>query len=159
MGMAFAKSQLAAGNRLPESGTVFISLNDRDKKKLGSLGKDLDALGFRLVATEGTAAMLQSQGIQAERVYKVGEKRPNIVDVMITGDVNWVINTPLGEESKFDEKAIRRTALERGITHMTTLAAARAAIMALKAERDGSMSVRSLQDYHADAGTGSALVS
>jgi len=159
MGMAFAKSQLAAGNRLPSDGTVFISLNDRDKKKMGTLGKDLASLGFRLVATEGTAAILQAQEIPAERVYKVGEKRPNIVDLMINGDVHWVINTPLGEESKYDEKAIRRTALERGITHMTTLAAARAAVMALKAEREGTMSVRSLQEYHADAGTGSALVS
>ena len=76
---------------------------------------------------------------------------------MINGDVHWVINTPLGEESMFDEKAIRRTALERGITHMTTLAAARASVLALKAERDGTMSVRSLQEYHADAGTRPAL--
>ncbi|HRI89460.1 MAG TPA: carbamoyl-phosphate synthase large subunit, partial [Candidatus Hydrogenedentes bacterium] len=151
MGMAFAKSQVAAGNRLPSGGTVFISLNDRDKKKMGSLGKDLTSLGFKLLATEGTAAMLQEQGIAAERVFKVGEKRPHIVDHMINGDVHWVINTPLGEESKYDEKAIRRSALERGITHMTTLAAARAAVMGLKAERDGTMTVRSLQEYHADA--------
>ena len=153
MGMAFAKSQIAAGNRLPAGGTVFISLNDRDKRKMGSLGKDLAALGFKLFATEGTAALLGQQGIEVERVYKVGEKRPHIVDRMINGDVHWVINTPLGEESMFDEKAIRRTALERGITHMTTLAAAHASVMALKAERDGTMSVRSLQEYHADSGT------
>jgi carbamoyl-phosphate synthase large subunit len=157
MGMAFAKSQLAAGNKLPDVGTVFISLNDRDKLKMGSIGKDLAALGFKLLATEGTAALLRQQGIEVERVYKVGEKRPHIVDRMINGDVHWVINTPLGEESMFDEKAIRRSALERGITHMTTLAAARAAVMALKAEREGKMTVRSLQEYHADAGTRPAL--
>ncbi len=152
MGMAFNKSQIAAGNRLPSGGTVFISLNDRDKRKMGTIGKDLAALGFNLIATEGTAALLREQGIEVERVFKVGERRPHIVDRMINGDVHWVINTPLGEESMYDEKAIRRSALERGITHMTTLAAARAAVMALKAERDGKMTVRSLQEYHADAG-------
>ncbi|MBM3290367.1 MAG: carbamoyl-phosphate synthase large subunit, partial [Candidatus Hydrogenedentes bacterium] len=157
MGMAFAKSQVAAGNRLPEGGAVFISLNDRDKRKMGALGKDLAALGFSLLATEGTAALLRDQGIDVERVFKVGEKRPNIVDRMINGDVHWVINTPLGGESMFDEKPIRRTALERGITHMTTLAAARAAVMALKAERAGAMAVRSLQEYHEDAGARPAL--
>ncbi|MCC6794408.1 MAG: carbamoyl-phosphate synthase large subunit [Candidatus Hydrogenedentes bacterium] len=151
MGMAFNKSQIAAGNRLPSGGTVFISLNDRDKRKMGTIGKDLAALGFNLIATEGTAVLLREQGIEVERVFKVGERRPHIVDRMINGDVHWVINTPLGEESMYDEKAIRRTALERGITHMTTLAAARAAVMALKAERDGKMTVRSLQEYHADA--------
>ncbi|NUM54921.1 MAG: carbamoyl-phosphate synthase large subunit [Candidatus Hydrogenedentes bacterium] len=157
MGMAFAKSQIAAGNRLPEGGAVFISLNDRDKRKMGTLGTDIASLGFTVLATEGTAALLRQQGVEVERVFKVGEKRPHIVDRMINGDVHWVINTPFGGESVFDEKAIRRTALERGITHMTTLAAARAAVMALKAEREGTMAVRSLQEYHADAGTRPAL--
>jgi carbamoyl-phosphate synthase large subunit len=149
MGMAFAKSQIAAGNHVPLQGTVFLSLNDRDKPKMGSLGRDLAELGFKILATEGTAAVLASQGIAVETVYKVGEKRPNIVDRMINGDVDWIINTPLGVESKYDERAIRRTALERGLPTMTTLAAAQAAIHAVRAMRSGLGSVRSLQEYHA----------
>ncbi|GMU93311.1 MAG: carbamoyl-phosphate synthase large chain [Candidatus Hydrogenedentota bacterium] len=158
MGMAFAKSQIAAGNRVPSHGSVFISLNHRDKKNMGSLAKELAQLGFRILATDGTAHVIREQGIDVTTVYKVGERRPNIVDHMINGEVDWIINTPLGVESKYDEKAIRRTALERGLPHVTTLAAARAAVLAIKAMREQSFTVRSLQEYHADAGADSALV-
>ncbi|MBN2310500.1 MAG: carbamoyl-phosphate synthase large subunit, partial [Candidatus Hydrogenedentes bacterium] len=115
MGLAFAKSQIGAGNPIPMEGTVFLSLNDRDKAKMGSLGKDLADLGYRLIATGGTAAALEAQGIPVEVVFKVGENRPHIVDRMINGDVDWIINTPLGVDSKADERLIRRTALERGL--------------------------------------------
>ena len=148
MGLAFAKSQIAAANRVPMSGTVFLSLNDRDKKKMGTIGKDLVDLGFRLVATRGTAACLQEQGIDAEVIFKVEEGRPHVVDHMINGEIQWVINTPLGSTSKTDERAIRRTAIERSLPIMTTLAAARAAILGIRALRDGATSVRSLQEYH-----------
>ncbi|MCC6487502.1 MAG: carbamoyl-phosphate synthase large subunit, partial [Candidatus Hydrogenedentes bacterium] len=157
MGMAFAKSQIAAGNRVPTEGTVFLSLNDRDKQKMGGLARELSALGFRILATEGTAAVLRAQGIDVEEVYKVGEKRPHIVDRMINGDVDWIINTPMGVESKSDERSIRRTALERGLPTMTTLAAARAAVLGIRAMRQGTASVRSIQEYHAGAGTDKAL--
>jgi carbamoyl-phosphate synthase large subunit len=152
MGMAYAKSQIAAGNRVPTEGTVFLSLNDRDKGLMGGLGKELSDLGFRIIATEGTAASLRGQGIDVEEVYKVGERRPHVVDRMINGDIDWIINTPMGVESKSDEKAIRRTALERGLPTMTTLAAARAAILGIRAMRKGAGTVRSLQEYHADSG-------
>ncbi len=148
MGLAFAKSQIAAGNRVPTSGTVFLSLNDRDKPKAGTLGRDLKALGFQILATRGTAEALFNQGIIVDTVFKVGEGRPNIVDRMINGDVNWLINTPLGSSSKEDERVIRRTALERGLPIMTTVAAAKAAIQAIRAMGEEQPHVRSLQEYH-----------
>ncbi len=89
-GQAFAKAQLAAGQRLPRKGTVFLSVNDRDKKHLGTLGKELSSLGFRLLATRGTAAALESAGIEAEPVFKVNEGRPNIVDLVKTGKIDLV---------------------------------------------------------------------
>jgi len=149
MGMAFAKSQIAAGNSVPTEGAVFLSLNDRDKAAIGGLGKDLVDLGFKIIATSGTAEALFDQGIVVDTVFKVGEGRPNIVDRMINGDVDWIINTPLGSSSKLDERAIRRTALERGLPTMTTLAAAKAAILAIRAMGQESHEVMALQEYHA----------
>jgi len=148
MGSCFAKSQIAAGNTVPSEGTVFLSFNDGDKPKMGSLGQDLIELGFSLMATKGTAELLRSQGLDVEDVYKVGEDRPNVVDKMINDKVHWIINTPLGIESKFDELAIRRTALERGLPTMTTLAAAKAAVSAIWSMKSTPPSVMSLQEYH-----------
>jgi carbamoyl-phosphate synthase large subunit len=152
MGLAFAKSQIAAGNRVPLDGTVFLSLSARDKAGAPGLGRDLLDLGFKLIATKGTAETLRGSGIVVETVFKVGEGRPHIVDRMINGEVDWIINTPLGSESKQDERAIRRTAIERGLPIMTTLAAARAGIQAIRAMRNESMNVMSLQEYHAALG-------
>ncbi len=148
MGLAFAKSQVAAGSRIPESGAVFLSLNDRDKAQMGTIAQDLVDLGFTIFATQGTAATLEAQGIHAELVHKIGEGRPHVVDRIINGDVHWIINTPLGMESKADERSIRRTAIEHNLPIMTTLAAARAAIQGIRALRDGELDVRSLQEYH-----------
>ena len=153
MGLAYAKSQIAAGNSVPMEGTVFVSLNDRDKQHIGGLGRDLAALGFKLVATQGTAELLHSQGIEAKLVYKVGEGRPNIVDHIINGEIDWLINTPLGVKSKYDERAIRRTALEHSLPTMTTLAAAQAAVEAIRAMRKGGMDTTPLQDHHASLDT------
>ena len=149
MGLAFAKSQIAAGNPIPTEGTVFLSLNDHDKAHAGALATDLVALGFHIMATGGTAEVLWRHGIDVETVFKVGEGRPNIVDRIINGRVNWIINTPLGGESKQDERAIRRAAIEHALPIMTTLAAARAAVLGIRALRDGAPDVRSLQEYHA----------
>jgi len=151
MGLAFAKSQIAAGNPVPTKGAVFLSLNDRDKAKMGTLGKDLAGLGFKIIATKGTAAALFEHGLVVETVLRVGEGRPHIVDRMINGDVDWIINTPLGGESKLDERAIRRTALERGLPTMTTLAAAKAAVLAIRAMGQDPAHVMSLQEYHRGA--------
>jgi carbamoyl-phosphate synthase large subunit len=128
---------------------VFLSLNDRDKPHAERLGKDLAALGFKLAATKGTAEILRSHGIEAAAMYKVGEGRPDVVDCMINGEVDWIINTPLGVDAKADETAIRRTAIERGLPIMTTVAAAKAAVQAIRAMREYPLAVQSLQEYHA----------
>src|SRR5213596_3233283 len=147
-GQAFAKAQLAAGQRLPRKGTVFLSVNDRDKKQLGALGKELSSLGFKLVATRGTAATLLGAGIEAEAVFKVNEGRPNIVDLVKTGKIDLIINTPLGRESFYDEKSIRRAAIRYNIPCITTLAAANAAARGIHALHEQGIEVAALQDLH-----------
>jgi carbamoyl-phosphate synthase large subunit len=147
-GQAFAKAQLAAGQRLPRKGTVFLSVNDRDKRHVGPLGKDLHALGFRLLATRGTCAALEAAGVEAESVFKVNEGRPNIVDLVKTGKIDLIINTPLGRESFYDEKSIRRAAIRYNIPCITTLAAAHAAARGIRALVEQSTEVAALQDLH-----------
>ena len=147
-GQAFAKAQLAAGQRLPQKGTVFLSVNDRDKRQVGPLGKDLLALGFRLLATRGTAAALDAASIEAEPVFKVNEGRPNIVDLIKTRKIDLIINTPLGRESFYDEKSIRRAAIRHNIPCITTLAAANAAALGIRALLDQKPEVGALQDLH-----------
>jgi carbamoyl-phosphate synthase large subunit len=147
-GQAFAKAQLAAGQRLPQKGTIFLSVNDRDKREVGPLGKDLLALGFRLLATRGTAAALEAAGIEAEPVFKVNEGRPNIVDLIKTRKIDLIINTPLGRESFYDEKSIRRAAIRHNIPCITTLAAASAAALGIRALLDQKPEVAALQDLH-----------
>jgi len=147
-GQAFAKAQLAAGQRLPRKGTLFISVNDRDKRHVVPLGRELAALGFKLMATRGTAAALEAAGIKAEPVYKVNEGRPNIVDLVKTGKVDMIINTPLGRESFYDEKSIRRAAIRYNVPCVTTLSAANAAARGLRALREHAFEVAALQDLH-----------
>jgi carbamoyl-phosphate synthase large subunit len=147
-GLAFAKAQLAAGQRLPREGTVFISVNDRDKRFVAALARDLAAAGLKLVATRGTAAALSAAGLHVEAVYKVNEGRPNIVDLVKTGKVDLVINTPLGRESFYDEKSIRRAAIRYNIPCITTLSAARAAASGIRALAEQSFDVAALQDLH-----------
>ncbi len=147
-GQAFAKAQLAAGQRLPPKGTLFISVNDRDKRHVVPLASELAALGFKLVATRGTAAALQAAGLDAEAVYKVNEGRPNIVDLVKTGKVDMIINTPLGRESFYDEKSIRRAAIRYNIPCITTLSAANAAARGIRALHEHAVEVAALQDLH-----------
>jgi carbamoyl-phosphate synthase large subunit len=147
-GQAFAKAQLAAGQKLPSSGTVFISVNDRDKRQLGSIGKELVSLGFKIVATRGTASALHATGVPCEEVYKVNEGRPNIVDLIKTSKVHLVINTPLGRESFYDEKSIRRAAIRYNIPCITTLSAAHAAVRGIHALIELQREVSCLQDLH-----------
>jgi len=148
-GLAFAKAQLAAGQKLPRSGSVFLSVNDHDKKFLPALAKDLAAAGLNLIATRGTAALLRSLGFAAESVYKVNEGRPNIVDLIKTGKVHLIINTPLGRESFYDEKSIRRAAVRYAMPCITTISAALAAARGIRALSEGAGSVAALQDLHA----------
>jgi carbamoyl-phosphate synthase large subunit len=147
-GQAFAKAQLAAGQKLPKSGTVFISVNDRDKRHLGEMGSELVAMGFKIVATRGTAAALRSAGVACDEVFKVNEGRPNIVDLVKTGKIDLVINTPLGRESFYDEKSIRRAAIRYNIPCITTLSAAHAAVRGIHALIELKREVSCLQDLH-----------
>ncbi len=147
-GQAFAKAQLAAGQRLPLKGTIFISVNDRDKRHVVPLGRELAALGFKIVATRGTAAALQAAGVEAEAVHKVNEGRPNIVDLVKTGKVDMIINTPLGRESFYDEKSIRRAAIRHNIPCITTLSAASAAARGIRALHEHAVEAAALQDLH-----------
>ena len=146
--LAFAKAQLAAGQRLPLEGTVFISVNDRDKREVADLAKDLVAAGLKIVATRGTTTALKDAGVEAETVYKVNEGRPNIVDLIKTGKVNLVINTPLGRESFYDEKSIRRAAIRYNVPCITTLSAANAAARGIRAMKGHTVEVAALQDLH-----------
>jgi len=148
-GQAFAKAQLAAGQRLPRKGAIFLSVSDHDKRHVAPLAKELHALGFRLIATRGTASALEAAGVPAERVYKVNEGRPNIVDLVKTGKVDMVINTPLGRESFYDEKSIRRAAIRYNIPCITTLSAANAAALGIRALIEQSLDVQCLQSLHA----------
>jgi carbamoyl-phosphate synthase large subunit len=147
-GQAFAKAQLAAGQRLPRAGTIFLSVNDRDKRHLLPLAKELSSLGFRLIGTRGTVAALESAGIPAEGVYKVNEGRPNIVDLVKTGKVDLIINTPLGRESFYDEKSIRRAAVRHNVPCITTISAANAAARGIRAQVEHAPEVAALQDLH-----------
>jgi carbamoyl-phosphate synthase large subunit len=148
-GQAFAKAQLAAGQRLPRKGSIFLSVSDHDKRHCGPLAKELHALGFRLIATRGTAAALEAAGVPAEPVYKVNEGRPNIVDLVKTGKVDMIINTPLGRESFYDEKSIRRAAIRYNIPCITTLSAANAAARGIRALVEQTLEVSPLQTLHA----------
>ncbi len=145
-GLAFLKAALGAGIRLPEKGNAFLSVHDGDKDALLPLARELDALGFRLLATAGTAKALSRGGLTAEIVLKVNEGRPNIVDLMINGRVDLIVNTPLGKESFYDEVAIRRTALDRDIPCLTTLSAASAALEAIRARAAGPLVYAPLQE-------------
>ena len=149
-GEAFAKAQIAAGQVLPVKGTVFLSVNDHDKEGLVSLGKQFEEMGFHLVATSGTAAVLEAAGMQPERVYKVKEGRPNVVDLIKGDRIQLIINTPRGQDTFFDEKAIRRAAVLARIPTITTLAAASAAAGGIAALQQGTLSVVALQTLHAE---------
>jgi carbamoyl-phosphate synthase large subunit len=148
-GEAFAKAQVAAGHRLPVQGAVFISVADRDKPHVVEIARRFVELGFRLVATIGTAQVLEDAGLAVERVYKVKEGRPNVVDLIKGDRIQLVINTPHGADPWFDEKAIRRAAIAHHVQSITTLAAARAAAEGIAALQRGETNVRDLQQLHA----------
>lgn len=147
-GGAFAKSQIAVGNVLPLDGTIFLSIRDEDKPLVGPIAKELSDLGFRLIATDGTCRYLQMHWASVERVNKVAEGSPHIVDLMEKGEIAAVINTPEGRTSALDSFSIRRTALTCGIPYFTTIAAASAAVDGIHALRTKGLKTRPLQAYH-----------
>jgi carbamoyl-phosphate synthase large subunit len=146
-GRAFAKSQLGVGNKLPLEGAVFVSVRDGDKAALVDPCRDLVAMGFALVATSGTADVLEAAGLEITRVNKVRDGRPHIVDRMLSGGVQLVFNTTEGAQAISDSFSLRRTALTHGIPYYTTVAGARAAVQAIAALRKGDLEVAPLQSY------------
>jgi carbamoyl-phosphate synthase large subunit len=148
-GEAFAKAQLSAGQMLPISGRVFFSVNDHDKSAVTDLARRYVHLGFRIVATEGTANVLEGAGLSVERVFKVKEGRPNVVDLIKGDRIQLIVNTPRGQDTFFDEKAIRRAAVTARIPTITTIAAAQAAVEGIAAMQKRQTTVYALQHLHA----------
>ncbi|PYS20690.1 MAG: carbamoyl phosphate synthase large subunit, partial [Acidobacteria bacterium] len=147
-GKAYVKAQISAGSVLPKSGVAFISVNQHDKNVISKIAADLVEIGFKIVASRGTAQVLRNSGVRAETVYKVNEGRPHIVDYIKSGKVDLIINTPLGRESFFDEKAIRRAAIHHHVPCITTIPGAAAAVNGIRALQRESLNVRTLQEYH-----------
>jgi len=149
-GAAFLKSQIAAGHRLPASGTVFLSVRDADKPALVEIARELARLGYRLVATSGTATFLRRHGLEVETVFKVYEgRRPHVVDRLKNREIDLVVNTVEGGKAMKDSYSLRRTALQMGIPYYTTIAGARAMVRALARLRQGDVGVAPLQSYYA----------
>jgi carbamoyl-phosphate synthase large subunit len=144
---AFAKSQIAAGSNLPTEGCVFISVKDSDKAAMVEPARTLLEMGFRILATGGTAAHLQRSGLAVHHINKVAEGRPHIVDAMKNGEVQLVFNTTEGAQSYRDSYSIRRTALTQNIPYYTTVSGAKASIQAIGRLKNGALSVRALQAY------------
>ena len=147
-GLAYAKSQIAAGQNLPLEGRVFISVKDRDKRPAVMIARELEAMGFEILATHGTCSVLRRNGVKAKEVFKVSEGRPNVVDLMKNGEIHLVINTPSGKRPKADEVAIRTTALAYGIPVVTTIPGAQATVEGISALKEGRLRVKALQEYH-----------
>ncbi|MBL7014184.1 MAG: carbamoyl-phosphate synthase large subunit [Candidatus Marinimicrobia bacterium] len=145
-GGSFRRATISAGNKIPEMGRIFISVNDQDKMATIPLVRDLHEFGFDIVATSGTARELKRNGIPSDPIFKVGEGRPNVVDGIKNGEINLVINTPLGAQSRYDEEAIGRSCIQKGIMAITTLSGAEAAVRAIRSKR--KIVVKSIQEYH-----------
>jgi carbamoyl-phosphate synthase large subunit len=147
-GAAFAKAQLAADNGLPSGGALFVTVNDHDKATATPIVRRFHELGFRILATKGTATYLRARGVPAERVFKVHEGRPHAIDLVVNGEVHLLINTPLGKHAQRDDYTIRQAAIAHRVPYTTTLSAASAACDAVLALRSRHPSVRSLQEWH-----------
>ena len=147
-GMAYAKSQLAAGQMLPVDGTVFISVRDRDKAGAANMARRFADLGFKLIATSGTAQYLKDLGLEVNVVFKVSEGRPHVIDLVKNNEIALIINTAQGERTVKDSTSIRRAALLYKIPYVTTLAGALCTAEACEALRQTQVTVKSLQEYH-----------
>jgi carbamoyl-phosphate synthase large subunit len=145
--LAFAKSQIGGGSRLPKTGTVFVSVRDADKPRILDPVRLLAGLGFKVIATSGTQRFLRESGIAAEKVNKVLEGRPHIVDAIKNGGVQLVFNTTEGVTALADSRSLRRAALLHKVPYYTTLSGAVAAAQGIKAHLGGDLEVRALQSY------------
>ena len=146
---AFAKAQMSANFPLPKEGKVFISVNDADKRSVVGIAKRLQSLGFDIVSTGGTHKVLIRHGIRAQRVKKISEGRPNMLDLSSNGEIDLVINTPTGKGHHTDEAKIRSAMVARNIPCLTTINAAEAAVHGIESMREG-YEVKAVQDYYAD---------
>jgi carbamoyl-phosphate synthase large subunit len=155
-GHAFAKAAISAGLQLPRDGCAFISVNNHDKPAVVQIAKDLTDIGFTIVATRGTANYLRAHGIPADIVFKVNEGRPHVGDEIMNNKIQLVVNTPLGRESFFDDRTVRRIAMMHGVPCITTLTGAGAAVNAIRALNTEGLTVTALQEYHAKTATGKA---
>jgi carbamoyl-phosphate synthase large subunit len=144
--IAFAKSQLAAGTVLPMKGKVFISVADRAKEHMPELARMLEQMGYELIATRGTAICLEQAGVKVQSIKKLQEGHPNVLDFMIDGDLQLVMNTPRGKGARTDEGRIRAAAVSHGVPCITTIQAADAAVHAMLALRSEDMEVEAVQD-------------
>ncbi len=144
--IAFAKSQLAAGTVLPAEGTIFISVAERAKEHMVGLAARLASMGYKLMATEGTARSLEAAGVTVQRVKKLQEGHPNLLDHLIDGRIQLIMNTPSGKGARTDEGRIRSAAVAAGVPCITTIQAADAAVRAMEALRVEEMTVQALQD-------------
>ena len=148
LGIAYAKSQMAANAPLPLSGRVFISVNDADKARVAAVAREFADLGFEIVSTAGTAKVLENAGLKVARVYKLAEGRPNTLDLLKNREIQLVINTPTGQTPRADEVRIRTTAVYTGTSIMTTLSGARAAALGIAALKKNGYGVKTIQEYH-----------
>lgn len=149
-GEAYAKAQMATQAGLPLTGNAFISVNDNDKEKIIPIARDLQLLGFGIYATSGTLKILEQAGIEGKFIFKVGEGRPDIVDRVINGEIQMIINTPLGKKSRYDEYALSRVGIDYNIPSLTTLSAAIATVEAITEINKSELSVKSLQEYFSE---------
>ena len=154
-GSAFAKAQLGAGNGLPLGGTILVTVNDSDKPNVTPIARRFHEMGFTLFATGGTARYLRARGIPVSRVFKVHEGRPNCLDMIVNGDVQLLVNTPLGKHAQWDDYTLRQAAIRHRVAYTTTLSAASAASDAILSLRSRPPSVRSLQEWQQDILAGS----
>ena len=148
-GSAFAKAQLAAGNALPLEGNLLITVNDADKPTVTPIARRFHEMGFRIFATAGTARYLRARGVPATAVFKVHEGRPHGIDMLVNGEVQMLVNTPLGKAAQRDDYTMRQAAIAQRVPYTTTLSAASAACDAILSLRSRRPWVRSLQEWHA----------
>ena len=147
MGESFRRASISAGNNIPNSGKVFISVNDADKLDIIPIARDLTELGFDIIATSGTTKELKRNGLKVNSVFKVGEGRPNVVDAIKNDEISLVINTPMGATARYDEESIGRACIKKGIQVITTLSGAEAAVRAIRLN-GRKIEVKSIQEYH-----------
>ena len=145
LGSAYVKAELGAGTKLPKNGVVFISVNDSDKNKIIKISRDFIEMDFKIIATKGTADLLKQNGINCNKIYKVGEGRPHIVDEIKNKKIDIIINTPLGAQSRYDEYEIGKAAIKHNIPVFTTIAGAQVVLRAIRITLNKKLTYTSLQ--------------